>query len=312
MLASARGATTPQQQELVLKAAETISILPQGTLLGISPFVDPREQFTKQLTKQFPTSAQLGQMARAMITSDDRQLGIQQRRDAAAVTADIKREAEENRQVRFKVKRGDQNWQWKQNQNRLSAQFERTQKRLDDGLELQKKRLALALQKLKDNKQYRKSLLGLRKAGNRLRGLSITERRKGRGQAQKVVLTGNIGVINSNLKEQIKARRRALAQASAAYDKAESVVLKLGEVNPALTKSARNQQERNFNIASGQLKQRLDRSGGINEQTKALKDLEAKQRKIDALLAKIVGPGGGLDVSDEDLLELQAIAGGDE
>jgi hypothetical protein len=312
LLSAARGATTPQQQELVMKAAETISILPEGTVMGISPFVDPREKFNKELMKQFPTSAQLGQMERAGMASADRRFGVEQRRDAAAETAAIRRETEAGRNVRFKIDRNDKNKKWKLNQNRLISQFERTQKRLDAGLELQRKRLGLAVQRLKDNRQYRGSVVKLRGAANRLQGLSISERRKGRGQNQKVILTSNLGVINGNIKNRLKVAQGALKESQKSYEKAAEAVRKLGIPNPALTPPARKQQQENYDAALKALEERRTREGGLNDLTKAVEDITSQQVDIDKFLVRIVGPKGALDLSDEDLNDLQDIIAGNE
>ena len=312
LLTAARGATTPSQQRLILEASQTVPILPEGTLMGISPFVDPREQLNKELMKQFPTSAQLGQMERAGIASADRRFGVEQRRDAAAETAAIRRDTAADRNVRFKIERNDKNKKWKANQNRLISQFERTQKRLDAGLELQRKRLGLAVQRLKDNRQYRGSVVKLRGAANRLRGLSISERRKGRGQNQKVILTSNLGVINGNIKNRLKVAQGALKESQKSYEKAAEAVRKLGIPNPALTPPARQQQQDNYDAALIALEKRRTREGGLNDLTKAVEDITRQQADIDKFLVRIIGPKGALDLSDEDLNDLQDIIAGNE
>ena len=183
---------------------------------------------------------------------------------------------------------------------------------MDAGLELQRKRLGLAVQRLKDNRQYRGSVVKLRGAANRLRGLSISERRKGRGQNQKVILTSNLGVINGNIKNRLKVAQGALKESQKSFEKAAEAVRKLGIPNPYLTKPAREQQQRNYEAAKIALKERRTREGGLNDLTKAVEDITSQQVDIDKFLVRIVGPKGALNLSDEDLNDLQDIIAGNE
>ncbi len=300
LLSKARSAVTPQQQDLILKAAESISVLPGGTLYGISPFVDPREQFTKDLMKQFPSSAQLGQMRRAEMASEDRMAAVRQRAKAADRSAEIREKAEEGKAIRFRITRGDKNKKWKADFNRKISEADRRAKRLDAQLGLQIKRLDQSERRLKSTEKYRNALLALRRKANQLRGLSIADRRKRSEGRDRFLLNTNLGIISRGISGQAKASESAAKAARAAYDKVRESTNKLGLVNDKLTPADKITQQGNFRTASRALDSRLKDVEGLEERARALRKKETRLLKM----LSDLGKGGMATLTDEDIRDL--------
>lgn len=299
LLSDARGATTPSQQRLILEASQTVPILPEGTLMGISPFVDPREQFNKELMKQFPTSAQIGQAQRASLTAAVKREGIEQRRDAAAESADIRREAEAGRNKRFAIKRGDGQVKFKAEYNRKINEFERRENRLERQLALQLKRLDQGEQRLKDNRRYRGAVIAARNAANNLRRISLNDRRKQAGARDRFLLSSNISIMNRNLGSEIKAAQTAAKEARKAYNAAEKAVNKLAQVNENLTPADKRTQQTNYNESKDRLDDRLD---AVEKLERRAERLEKKRNKMSSMLAGM-GKAGLSALTDEAIME---------
>jgi len=299
LLSDARGATTPSQQRLILEASQTVPILPEGTLKGISPFVDPREQFNKELIKQFPTSAQIGQAQRASLTAAVRREGIEQRRDAAAESADIRREVERGRNRRFAIKRGDGQVKFKAEYNRKINEFERRENRLERQLEVQLKRLDQGEQRLKDNRRYRGAVIAARNAANNLRRISLNDRRKQAGARDRFLLSSNISIMNRNLGSEIKSAQTAAKEARKAYNAAEKAVNKLAQVNENLTPADKGTQQTNYNDSKKRLGKRLK---DVEKLERRASELEKKRNKMSSMLAGM-GKAGLSALTDEAIME---------
>lgn len=308
LLSAARGATTPQQQQLLLQASQTVPILPEGTLMGISPFVDPREEFNKELMKQFPTSAQIGQMQRAQVASADRQAGIEQRREAARESAEIRREAEAGRNKRFAIKRGDAQSKFKVEYNRKINEFERRENRLERQLGLQLKRLEQGERRLRNNRRYQEATIAARKAANNLRRIGLNDRRKQAGARDRFLLSSNISIMNRNLGSEIKAAQTAAKEARKAYNAAEKAVNKLAQVNDKLTTNDKNTQQKNYRDSKDRLDDRLD---AVEKLERRAERLEKKRNKMSSMLAGM-GKAGLSALTDESIMEFAELFADEE